>query len=100
MSYKLHFYVNFTVDSANIMPYIFITNVKLTATQAQTNRKFMATDRKISVVKTSNSTPNRKFDYVAVFAGYDEGEPIGYGANPNKAIKNLKFNAAEENENV
>jgi hypothetical protein len=100
MSYKLHFYVNFTVDSANILPYIFITNVKQTTRQAQTKRKFMATERKISVLRTSNATSNRKFDYVAVFAGYDDGEPIGYGANPNKAIKNLKFNAAEENENV
>jgi hypothetical protein len=44
----------------------------------------------ITVRRTENSTPNRGWDYSAVYGDYDLGNPIGHGATPNEAIADLE----------
>ncbi len=36
--------------------------------------------------------PVRNFDWSAVFDGYDEGDPIGYGATKDEAVRDLLEN--------
>ena len=36
--------------------------------------------------------PIRDFDWVAAFDGYDEGDPLGYGATKEAAVEDLLFN--------
>lgn len=48
--------------------------------------------------QTANPTPNRNWDWQATFEGYDEGEPIGYGATPEEAIKELLDNPQHNKE--
>lgn len=44
---------------------------------------------KINVVQVNPPIPSRNFDYVATRDGYEEGDPIGYGATKEDAIQNL-----------
>jgi len=33
--------------------------------------------------------PSQKFDWEATFEGYDEGDPVGYGATEQEAVQAL-----------
>ena len=50
---------------------------------------------KINIAQTANISPNKKWDYCATLEGYEEGEPIGYGATHEEAKQDL-INAIEE----
>lgn len=46
--------------------------------------------RRIAVDVVRPPIPFRGFDYSAVFdAGYEGGDPIGYGATPDRAVDDL-----------
>ena len=44
----------------------------------------------ITVRRTENKTPNRGWDFSAVYGDYDLGNPVGLGATPNEAIADLE----------
>jgi len=44
---------------------------------------------KIQTSRTSNTTPNKHWDYVATFNGYEEGGVMGFGATVAEAEADL-----------
>ena len=44
----------------------------------------------ITVRRTANSTPIRKFDFDAWYGDIDLGVTVGHGATPNEAIADLE----------
>lgn len=53
---------------------------------------------KINVVQINPPIPSRSFDYCATRDGYEEGDPIGYGATEEEAA--LKLIEVEEDNHV
>jgi hypothetical protein len=62
----------------------------------QVKEKSMNVNR-IIVERVNPPIPVRDFDWCATFAGYEPGEPQGYGATRQAAIDDL-MNKAEEQE--
>lgn len=46
--------------------------------------------KKIEVEYNPPPIPNRKFDWMATWEGYDRGDPIGFGATEAEAILDLQ----------
>lgn len=57
----------------------------------------MSEQNTIRVVRTVNGTPNRKWDFQAVYGDFDLGCIVGDGATPNEAIKDLEEKREERN---
>lgn len=46
-------------------------------------------DRKIILERIFPPIPSRKWDWSAVFDGYEPGDPIGWGSSPEEATAEL-----------
>ena len=44
---------------------------------------------KIDTFYNPKPVPGRQFDWEATFEGYDEGDPVGYGATEQEAVQAL-----------
>lgn len=53
--------------------------------------------RKIVTEYVYPPIPERQFDWIATYEGYEPGEPIGYGSTEAEAIRDLKDITDDDN---